>query len=394
MSSNQPQFTAEQIVEALEQNGGSRVKTAQALNVNLCTVKKYIKRAETLGLTVPPSPAYAPSTDQIIELTSPAHDAAPEGYLIRGVSTLIGSEGELKQQWIKTQVDDERRLKLIESAVNAMCVSVPPQEPIVAPVLVSAKLCNTYVFSDFHMGMLAWHREGGADWDLQIAQRVLLGCFEQMLASAPPAETGFLLQLGDFLHTDGLVPVTPGHGHVLDADSRFSKIVDATVTCLRKIVNRMLEKHQKVHVVMAEGNHDISSSVWLRALFKALYDNEPRITVDDSPLPYYAYQFGKTMIAAHHGHLTKTVKLDALIPAQFAKMWGDTEYRYVHCGHVHHEYEKENAGITVVQHPTLAARDAYAARGAWHSKRGARCDTYHIDFGHVGRSIVTPEMVQ
>jgi len=74
-------------------------------------------------------------------------------------------------------------------------------------------------------------------------------------------------------------------------------------------------------------------------------------------------------------------------------MWGETKYRYVHCGHVHHVAEKEHSGITVVQHPTLASRDAYAARGGWYAERGARCDTYHIEHGHVARTIVTPEMV-
>lgn len=393
MSESQTQWTVEQVLAAVAEHGGSRVKAAAALGCPVRSVFKKLQLAKKRGLEIPPPPNFAPSTDHIVELTQPAHEAAPEGYLISGVSTLIGAEGELKQQWIKTRVDDERRMKLIESAVAALSVDIPRQEPLAPPAIIAPKLCNTYVFSDYHMGMLAWHKEGGADWDLAVAQKVLLGCFEHMLAGAPPAETGFLLQLGDFLHTDGLVPVTPGHGHVLDADSRFSKIVDATLLTLRKVVNRMLEKHARVHVVMAEGNHDISSSVWLRAFFKALYENEPRITIDDTPLPYYAFKFGKTMIAAHHGHLTKTVKLDSLIPAQFAKMWGETEFRYVHCGHVHHEYEKEHSGITVVQHPTLASRDAYAARGGWHAKRAARCDTYSSEFGHVGRTIVTPEMV-
>ncbi len=393
MATNKPQFTAQEIVAALERSGGSRVNAARDLNVTTFTIKKYIKRAEAMGLVVPPSPHRVPSAEAIQELTLPAHEAAPPGYLIRGVSTLIGSEGELKQQWIKTQVDEERRLALMKSTIEEMCKDIPPLVPIAAPAYYSPKLCNTYVFSDYHMGMLAWHKEGGADWDLQIAEKVLMGCFEQMLVGAPPAETGFLLQLGDFLHTDGLVPVTPAHGHVLDADSRFEKIVEVTARCLLRIMRRMLEKHVRVHAVLAEGNHDPSSSIWLRAMFRMLFADEPRITIDPSPLPYYAFQFGQTMIAAHHGHLTKPAKLQEIIPAQFAKMWGETKYRYVHCGHVHHVAEKEHAGITVVQHPTLAARDAYAARGGWYSERGARCDTYHIEHGHVARTIVTPEMV-
>jgi hypothetical protein len=57
----------------------------------------------------------------------------------------------------------------------------------------------------------------------------------------------------------------------------------------------LLAKHKNVHVILAEGNHDMASSVWLRTMFKALYENEPRITVDDSALPYYAHEFGNVM---------------------------------------------------------------------------------------------------
>ncbi len=144
---------------------------------------------------------------------------------------------------------------------------------------------------------------------------------------------------------------------------------------------------------MAEGNHDPTSSIWLQQMFAALYENEPRITICDSPLPYYVYQHGLTMIGAHHGHLTKNGGLPLLMAAQFPKVWGATKYRYVHCGHRHHIDIKEHSGITVVQHPTLASRDAYAARGGWIAERGANCDTYHSDFGQVARTTVTPEMV-
>ena len=49
--------------------------------------------------------------------------------------------------------------------------------------------------------------------------------------------------------------------------------------------------------------------------------------------------------------------------------------------------------MTVTQHPTLAARDAYAARGGWIAERHVTSITYHSEFGLVARSIVTPEML-
>jgi hypothetical protein len=49
--------------------------------------------------------------------------------------------------------------------------------------------------------------------------------------------------------------------------------------------------------------------------------------------------------------------------------------------------------MTVEQHRTMAAKDAYAARGGWMAGRGAPVITYSNRFGEVGRQVYTPEMV-
>jgi hypothetical protein len=87
-------------------------------------------------------------------------------------------------------------------------------------------------------------------------------------------------------------------------------------------------KHEKVVVLMAEGNHDMASSVWLRVMFRALYENEPRVEVIDSELPYYCHQHGKTMLAFHHGHLKKNDQLPLLFASQYPEVWGATTKRY------------------------------------------------------------------
>jgi len=85
--------------------------------------------------------------------------------------------------------------------------------------------------------------------------------------------------------------------------------------------------------------------------------------------------------------------LPLLFASQYPAMWGLTKKRYAHAGHRHHTEEKEHPGMKVVQHPTLAARDAYAARGGWISEREATAMTYHIKYGLVARNTVTPEML-
>jgi hypothetical protein len=128
-------------------------------------------------------------------------------------------------------------------------------------------------------------------------------------------------------------------------------------------------------------------------MFQALYENEPRIEVIDSELPYYVYQHGETMLGWHHGHLSKNEALPLLFASQFPKMWGNTSKRYVHCGHRHHTHIKEHSGVTIEQHPTLAARDAYAARGGWMAERQVSSITYSDKYGQVAKNTVTPEML-
>lgn len=329
---------------------------------------------------------------------SPEHDltrkVAP-GFKARGHSTLYRrGEPEPVVQWVKTSVDDAQREQIILDAVAALMEDVPRVKPTAFDGEPTAHdLCNVYTLTDCHVGMKSWHRETGADWDLGIAESVLVGAFRMMVRSSPKADTCVVSQLGDFLHFDSLIAETPGHKHPLDADSRYSKVVRVAINILRATVDEALQHHRTVTLLIAEGNHDLAGSVWLRHLFAILFEREPRVTVIDSELPYYVIRHGKTMLGWHHGHLKKFDQLPGLFAASFPQDWGATEKRYIHTGHLHSVHEKESNGVKLVQHPTLAARDAWAARGGWISERQVTAITYSARFGEVARNTVTPEML-
>ena len=370
-----------EIIEAVNKHGSER-KAAKALGLSNGSVSGAIGRLRRVAAS---------------KGFSPAHDmtrTVPDGFMVRGVSTYYDADGKPRAQWVKSSVDRDAQEAIMREAFAAMAEDLPRVAPQVSPKQTSAELCNLYTFTDYHMGMLAWAKEGGADWDLKIAEHVLLDSFVRMVNAAPDASSAVLNIQGDFLHSDGLLPVTPAHKHVLDQDGRFSKIVAAAIRVLRRLIDHALSKHQAVHLLICEGNHDEASSVWLRQMFAALYEREPRLTVNDSELPFYVYQHGEVMLAFHHGHKVTNEQLPMLFAAQFPKMWGDTTKRHCHTGHRHHVDEKEYRGMTVTQHPTLSARDAYAARGGWISERAAVAVTYHKRFGQVGRTMVSPEMLE
>jgi hypothetical protein len=368
-------------IDAIEKHG-SQQKAAVALGLTRRTVDRGMEVLKRNAALRGYSPAHGMTR------------TAPDGYKVKGVSTLYNAKGVASAQWVKTTLDQERQAEMLQAALEVMSEDIPRLPAITRHADTNNELCNLYTLTDSHVGMLAWHCEGGHDWDLKIAEQTLIGCFEHMVANSPSAAVGFVNQLGDFLHYDSLVAQTPTSHNPVDADGRFSKMVAVSIRILRHVIDFALQKHDKVVVLLAEGNHDLASSVWLRHMFKALYENEPRIEVIDSELPYYTYQHGETMLAFHHGHLKKNDQLPILFASQYPKIWGNTVKRYAHVGHRHHVEEKEHSGMTVVQHSTLAARDAYAARGGWTTERQVKAMTYHAKFGLVAVNVVTPEMLE
>lgn len=329
---------------------------------------------------------------------SPEHDMThivPDGFKLRGTSSLY-KEGVKAPvlQWVKTSCDEQRQREVMQAAIEAMAEDLPRMAFARPPAACNADLLNCYVVTDYHLGLLSWHEETGADYDLNIAEQQLVAWFATAISMAPDAEIGVFAQLGDYLHWDGLDAVTPASKHLLDADTRFQKLVRVAIRVTRRVVDMLLTKHQRVHVLMAEGNHDTASSIWLREWFSAIYENEPRITVDRSPDPYYCVEHGQTSLFFHHGHKKKPASVSDVFVAKFRDVFGRTQHSYAHLGHLHHVDIKENNLMIVEQHRTLAAPDAYASRGGWISGRDAKVITYHKKYGEVGRLTINSDMLK
>ena len=367
-----------EVLEAVIECGGIR-PAARKLNIKKSGIDGMLKM-----LKVRAAQRSIPEHKNII----------PDGFKIKGTSTLY-KDGEEVLQWVKTTTDAERIAQFMEESYKAMSETLPRELPVVREGYISAPaLLNFIPIADGHIGMLAWGVECGDDWDVKIAEQTICDCFRQLIMQMPAAKECVIANLGDLLHFDGLEAVTPTAHNILDADGRFSKVVQAAIRVIRKILALALSTYEKVNLVICEGNHDLASSVWLRQMFLALMENEPRITVADGEGPYYVHQHGEVMLVMTHGHTKKFTQLPAYIPAAFPKMWGNTKYRYAHVGHYHTTHEQEANGITIIQHATLAAKDAYAHRHGWLSNRSITGTTYHKEYGQVARTTITPEMIK
>lgn len=374
------EIQAKYLTKAIEL--GSFRKSAEFYKVSKNTVQNSMyaleKKAALRG--------YAPDYDM--------NHVVPEPFTVKGVSRYYNKEGKPAGEWVKMYADNDKIAEMMKAAADGFKDELPRANPVNTPKVGNDTLLNCYVITDYHMGMLSWKEETGEDWDLNIASDLVIKWFEQAIALSPNAETAVFAQLSDFLHFDGMDAVTPASKHLLDVDSRFAKLVRAAIKVIRTIIDMLLQKHQYVHIVMADANHDPVSQIWLREWFSVFYEHEPRVTVDTSPNPYNAYEFGNTALFFHHGHKRKVTNVTEVFVAQFRELFGRTKYAYAHTGHLHHLDIKENNLMIVEQHRTLAPADAYAARGGWLTGRDAKVITYSKEFGEVSRLTINSDMLK
>jgi len=325
------------------------------------------------------------AVDRVKVYASNSEDYVPGAKMVDG-------EGNVKIQWMKPTDIDGGLQEAREEAQRAILEDVKgkalTRETRPHPGL--TELLNLYNVTDFHIGMKAWVEETGADWDIKIARDVLMEYVEEAVSRTPKADVSIVSQLGDFFHYDGLDAVTPTSGHLLDADTRYAKMVREGIEVLKYFIERLREESNHVVVLMAEGNHDIASSLWLRELFSAYYSNASDVTVINNVAPFYSYVFGDVGLFFHHGHKVKFNDLPTFFASRFHKEYGATKYRYIHCGHLHHKKVFEHPLAEVEQHQTLAAPDAYAAREGYNSHRSAQVITYHKCHGEYGRQTIRP----
>jgi len=255
---------------------------------------------------------------------------------------------------------------------------------------------SCYPVGDHHLGLLVWGEETRTeDYDLEIGEDLLLSSFSYLLGLST-SKYATLVFLGDFLHYDGFESVTPTSRNLLDSDTRYPKMVRTAIRCIRRMIESAARTHDKVHVVIEIGNHDLSSSIFLMECLANIYENDPRITVDTHPGHYHYFDFGKCLVGVHHGHgpKGKLKDLPLIMATDQPELWGRTDYRYIWTGHVHHDAVIDHQGCKVESFRILPPTDSWAANKGYRSMSDMKSIILHKEFGEVARHTVNPEIIK
>lgn len=312
-------------------------------------------------------------------------DVVPPHHTIKGVSSFV-VDGEVRGQWIKTTaVNDERAAWM--DAVRSLADTLPRVEPITPPAHTDDDLLVVLPVGDPHVGLLSWHEDAGENFDLKIAERNLIAAFQNLIARAPAAARFLLVFIGDNTHADGQNNTTT-KGTRVDVDGRTVKMARANLNIIRQAIALCLAKFGSGTVIIERGNHDELLAAMTALALGMFYENEPRVTVDQSPEMYHWLRFGQNLIGTHHGDKAKPEQLLGVMAVDRAQDWGETTHRRFYCGHYHHQIVKELPGLIVEYLPTLASSDAWHRAMGYRSARAMYMDVFHREWGHVDRCIV------
>ena len=286
-----------------------------------------------------------------------------------GLRQRLASEGLNPDEWKATQVwlkDGKKSVKLQRTGIDwkeVLGSLKPGPYPKLEPPRKNGRILEVGEV-DAHFGKLAWAQESGSDYDLKIADRVHRESALEFAGRLGKDTFERVLLLGgqDCLHIANPEGTTSS-GTQLDFDSRFQKIVKARIEYEVWRVGLWLKKGP-VTYVSSPGNHSYVAETMLCEVLKAWYRDCPQVSFMDSPADRQYLQFGKVGLGFSHGDKTKPKKARELFAAEAPKIWGATEFREFHAGHLHGESVDTGPGCTYRVLAALCRADR------WHSDQG------------------------
>lgn len=362
------------------------------------------KRRQTLGLASPPE-GFVPfqvTSDGDGNVTAvrsrpegvdePEFDLQHANQVVKGISTLLDGEGNVSQQWIKTDIPKTVQQELMLRALDAHMERYKGAAMPVWPNLDQAAdedVRVTILLGDPHIGMLSWHLETGEDFDLKIAEAHMNAAVDLLVQRSPAAGSCVIANLGDFFHANDETALTPRGGNRLDIDSRFMHVTDIGYGMMRRVIDRARQKYRKVIVVNLPGNHDPAPARGLYKWLEAVYENCPEVEVVPNTNPYVFLEFGQNLTMFHHGDGCKVEQLPSVMAAyDKGRPWGRCEFREIQHGHYHHLRQKEHPGVVVEGSRTLAAQDYWHWHSGYRSGRGMRSIVHHKELGRLSEHVV------
>ena len=272
-------------------------------------------------------------------------------------------------------------------------IDLPRMRNVALKPIQKKDLLYVYLVGDHHIGMLSWIEETGSNYDIRIATSTLEQAFQHLTRNAESGSQALIVFLGDFLHFDSFEPLTVKNGNLLDADTRYPLMVRTAICLIQGSIEMCRQIHARVHVIIEQGNHDLSSMVMLREAITVHYSRLKTVMVDNTPGVYHYHRFGKNLIGTHHGDKIKSLqKLNQVMAHDRKQDWAETDHRTFLTGHTHQDRVLDLLGCRVESVRILPPVDAYAHELGYRSTPEMKALKLHAEHGEIARYTVKPSM--
>ena len=371
-----------EIVEAVIKNK-TKQGAAEALGLSRSTVRNAIKGVEKKAA----ANGVAPNRD--------VNHRTMEGFNTKFVTSRFDGEGNLQGQYVRQEREKFDLEAMLEDFRDGLKDELKGlHKPIPKPADTVDKLMNCYMIGDHHLGMYAWSKQTGEDsYDTDIGVNILESAIDSLVARSPDSRHGLLVNLGDFFHSNNIKSET-GSGTPLDSDGRYGRTVRMGINLVKRLIVRLLQKHEVVIVLNVRGNHDPDAALWLNEALKMYFADDPRVTIPDNYDKFTHLEFGNSLIVTHHGDKINPQRIYESVTRKLAVQWGRSKYLFGWLGHLHHKEAKEIGGMMFEQWNVLAAPDAWHSGSGFGSSRSMTCVVLSEEYGEDSRVIINPDRIE
>lgn len=348
---------------------------AEKFGVALATVGESLQKLEKNAVSKGVLPSYT------------VESGAGVGRIVKKVTTHV-KEGEVKQEWVRTDKDAEEVLEQVLEAVRIMSEGIKGTSELVQlKGHCNSDLVSVYPLFDKHYGMMSWGKETGTDYNLAIAEQTEGEIFNYLTHSQPQSEEALIVFGGDYFHCDDNNQVTPSHKNKVDVDGRSFKVFGVGVKMAHRYIAMALERHNHVTVELIKGNHDEVLSPALLLLMSEYYSNNERVTVNANPGTFSYYEFGSTLLAFQHGDKMKQERMYQVVTSDKREAWGRVKYCHTFTGHFHRERTIDIGLMKLESLRTTVPNEAYAVEAGYRSPKTAYAITFSKEGGEIGRTM-------
>jgi predicted phosphodiesterase len=421
----------QQDIVAAAHSGADKQATADRLNLNVCTVRKYWPK-ETAGSDSTTSEngntsVVTVQTFHPIKTYDEAIAAAKVDltvwYVERWEATawtvgmkirngqdpdtrLWKPEKPLQTQqhgvklWLR-RIAPKAVLDALDLIYGRLAKHAPKYPQVKRPRSTGEPFLGVLGLFDIHFGKLAWADETGDSYDLKIAEQVYRNAVDDLIAEAGGRNIErWLLPIGnDFFHIDNAHNTTAA-GTPQDADGRYAKIIAAGEAAVVSAIESMRAK-APVDVIWVPGNHDTTTSYHLARTMAAWFRQTNDVKVDYGPSPRKYYHWHQTLIGLTHGNEEKHDILPSLMSTERPHEWAASSCHEWLLGHMHRSRQWQTKPIDTYQGTVIRVLPSLTGTDAWHyrkgyvgSKRASEIYFYGRDRGYAGHSVVNARIDQ